>query len=377
MRNSCPVCNSRSAHTLSEREFLGMEDIVPFSSYAVSKCDDCGMIYASNIIETMPLDEYYNSLSKYETKDYFSVAENDFGNEKIISFTERYINKNDNILEIGCGTGTLLYKFKQSGYKNLIGIEPSKSNVAGILDRWNIPCCVGALGKEISEIKGKKFKLIIMSGVLEHILPLREAMNQAIEYLDDDGYLFLAVPDITTWGNIEDMYQQFSVEHVNYFSLQSLTNLLGVYGCRCVKYEVYYQDSSLSLWQYSHLKKEITFANDGDAALDKYLKTAEYLSEQIKSKLMSYQNKKVYLWGAGTHTAMLYQMGFLNGINVQAIIDSNENFHGKSIFGFKIIPPKEILTMDKLPIIISSQNAQKSIKEQISKLCDNEVLELY
>ena len=108
-----------------------------------------------------------------------------------------------------------------------------------------------------------------------------------------------------------------------------------------------------------------------------YLKKANSLAEDIKHKLAPYKDKSVYLWGAGTHTAMLYQLGLLDDISVQAIVDSNKNYHGKDIFGLKVISPKELLNMKKLPIIISSQLAQESIMKQIVGMCDNEVVELY
>lgn len=33
-----------------------------------------------------------------------------------------------------------------------------------------------------------------------------------------------------------DFYQQFSVEHLNYFSMQSLTNLMRRFGMRCIRH---------------------------------------------------------------------------------------------------------------------------------------------
>lgn len=377
MRKNCPVCGSKHAHILFNRNFMGMKDIVPFNSYDVNKCEDCGMIYAGDIIAAMSLDEYYDNLSKYETKDYFLSAEAKVIYKKIISFVEQYINKNDHILEIGCGSGNLLYLLKEKGYNNLAGIEPSQNNVEGIAERWNIQCYTGSLGEDISELKNKQYNLVIMSCVLEHILDLGGAMDQLCRCIRNNGYLFLAIPDITSWSTVTDLYQQFSVEHVNYFSLQSLNNLLGKLGFVCVKYEISGADVSYSLWQYNGLKRSITFANDGDAALDMYLKKANSLAGDVKNKLAPYKDKSVYLWGAGTHTAMLYQLGLLDDIKVKAIVDSNVNYHGKNIFGLDVMSPEELIGKEKLPILISSQLAQKSIKKQIVDMCDNEVIELY
>lgn len=377
MRKTCPLCGGAHSHSLLKRNFKDMSTIVPFSSYVVSKCDDCGMVYAGDIVEVMSLNEYYDNLSKYETDAYFLSAEAKDKNEKTISFVKDYISEEDEILEIGCGTGNLLYQLQNHGYKKLTGIEPSEKNVDGIIDRWNIKCYVGALGDNISEIRDKKYKLVILEGVLEHILGFRGAVSQLKGYMEKDSYLFLALPDITNWGKIIDLYQQFSVEHVNYFSLQSLNNLLGMYGFRCIKYEVDGDGNSISIWEYDGANRKATYSNDGDAALDMYLKKSCSLAEDIKNKLGSYKEKRVYLWGAGTHTAMLYQLELLDGIRVQAIIDSNKNYHGKNIFGLKVISPEEMLSMEKLPIIISSQLAQESIKKQIVGMCENEVVELY
>ena len=377
MRKTCPLCGGAHSHSLLKRNFKDMSTIVPFSSYVVSKCDDCGMVYAGDIVEVMSLNEYYDNLSKYETDAYFLSAEAKDKNEKTISFVKDYISEEDEILEIGCGTGNLLYQLQNHGYKKLTGIEPSEKNVDGIIDRWNIKCYVGALGDNISEIRDKKYKLVILEGVLEHILGFRGAVSQLKGYMEKDSYLFLALPDITNWGKIIDLYQQFSVEHVNYFSLQSLNNLLGMYGFRCIKYEVDGDGNSISIWEYDGANRKATYSNDGDAALDMYLKKSCSLAEDIKNKLGSYKEKRVYLWGAGTHTAMLYQLELLDGIRVQAIIDSNKNYHGKEIFGLTVISPEELLSMEKLPIIISSQFAQESIKKQIAGMCENEVVELY
>lgn len=377
MRNTCSVCHSKKTHNINKRSFENMQNIVPFKSYVVKKCDCCGMVYAGDIIEKMPLDQYYNKLSKYETKAYFLSSATKLLNEKIIAFLQNYLRKNDNILEIGCGTGNLLYQLQSHGYEKITGVEPSQNNVAGIKERWHISCYVGALGKDITEIRGNKYKIIIMEGVLEHILLLNEAVEQIIGYIEDDGYLFLGVPDINDWGELTDLYQQFSVEHVNYFSLQSLSNLLGLHGFRCVKYEVDGLGNSHSLWQYTGREKKITLANDGDASIRQYLIHSENLTKKIRGKLSCYKGCKLYLWGAGTHTAALYQLGLLDGIKVEAIIDSNVNYQGENIFGLDVISPEELLEKEKLPILISSQLAQESIKKQINEMIDNEIIELY
>ena len=68
MRNVCPVCGGETNICLFKRDFSGMKKIVPFSGYNIVKCRTCGMIYAGDVAEALPLSEYYSLFSKYETK---------------------------------------------------------------------------------------------------------------------------------------------------------------------------------------------------------------------------------------------------------------------------------------------------------------------
>lgn len=74
VRTSCPVCGARDGQdTLFIRDYKGMHEIVPFSSYEVRECSHCGMIYAGNIVRSMPMGEYYSRVSKY-TNDAYRVS---------------------------------------------------------------------------------------------------------------------------------------------------------------------------------------------------------------------------------------------------------------------------------------------------------------
>ena len=107
------------------------------------------------------------------------------------------------------------------------------------------------------------------------------------------------------------------------------------------------------------------------------MNNAKALVETLKGRLSLYKNRDVYVWGAGTHTAMLYQLNLLDDINVVAIVDSNEKYHGKNIFGADVIAPQTLGEIENLPIIISSQLAQESIRKQISDNYTNEIVTLY
>ena len=79
--------------------------------------------------------------------------------------------------------------------------------------------------------------------------------------------------------------------------------------------------------------------------------------------------------GAGTHTSTLFQLGLLNDLRVAAIVDSNVNYQGRTVYRVPVIPPEELYTRPAL----SSRIAQESIYAQIRETMKltNDVVLLY
>jgi len=72
------------------------------------------------------------------------------------------------------------------------------------------------------------------------------------------------------------------------------------------------------------------------------------------------------VWGAGTHTLRLLESSPLASANIVGIVDSNRNYHGKSVNGIPIVEPSEwhdhVAT-----ILISSHVAEEEIKRVITE----------
>lgn len=378
IKRCCPVCVGEETKKVFHRDFGGMESIVPFSGYDVVQCTRCGAFYADNIGETMPLMHYYEMMSKYETKA-FSVSREALAEYAFaIGFLRTHLAPEQSIIDIGCGNGAMLHMLQEQGFRHLTGLEPSEKNCRGITERWGIRAVAGALGEDIPPLVGETFDVVLMEGVLEHLIDVQGNVRDALAYLKKDGALYLNVPDLAAFPDCHDLYQQFSVEHVNFFSLPSMQNLMGAFGMTCVSY-ARNGYGVFTLWRRAAEIPELTFDDAGTADMRTYLAGAEQLSVQMKDRLAPYRGREVYLWAAGTHTAMLYQLGLLDGIHVRAIIDSNANYQGKEIYGVPVIAPQEIAAREPLPIIISSQLAQDAIHTQIKEQMGlpNEVVRLY
>jgi len=140
LRRGCPVCGLQNIDNkqIFARDFSGIASLIPFRSYQVFGCVNCGMIYAGELEETMPINEYYRTLSKYEN-DHAVVSDyDDFSHIAAKFFRDSGIADDSRILDIGCGAGFLLNELSKLGYKNIFGLELSKKNCEHVQATYGI-----------------------------------------------------------------------------------------------------------------------------------------------------------------------------------------------------------------------------------------------
>ena len=107
-------------------------------------------------------------------------------------FTERYI-EGKNLLEIGSGEGFVIELFEKKGF-NVNGIEASKDNLRLIKKKLRTGECKTGFAEDLPDYD-KKFDVIIMSHVLEHLINCRLVISSLRELLTEDGIIFIEVPN--------------------------------------------------------------------------------------------------------------------------------------------------------------------------------------
>ena len=124
------------------------------------------------------------------------------------------------ILEIGCGTGYLLYRFKEAGAE-VIGLEPGEHGQEKYIER-GVP-----IHKEFfpTPTVSGQFDAIVIYGVLEHMEEPADFMEQLSDYLTESGKVLIAVPDCEPYLKAGDI-SMFIHEHWSYFTKTSLSNTL-------------------------------------------------------------------------------------------------------------------------------------------------------
>lgn len=371
-RACCPICARKNVlnEDYFQRDYQLCADIVPFSYYHVYACKNCGMVYAGDLESSMSLNKYYEKMSRYTEKSFIlSPKMKDFY-EREAEFLSKYISKQAAILDVGCAFGGLLNILRERGFKNVAGLEISSQNVSYAREKLGLDVYQGGLG--MNYILQKKYDVVILSGVLEHLFNLHDCIKEIKEYLNPTGKIFIIVPDLDDFPNHDDLYQEFSVEHINYFSINSLQYLFALHDIALIQSKSDFvplhglAGNLFSLWQIgkANLSADVSFSS-----LEHYLENCQKLTKRIRNKFAKFNMKNgFYIWCAGTQTAMLYQLNCFAPEAVQGIFDSNRNYTGEVVYGHKVMQPCELLNMPNRPILISSQYAQEAIIREIKRM---------
>ena len=161
--------------------------------------------------------------------------------KKKLKLINSFKTETKNILDVGAGTGDFLSVCKNNGW-NALGVEP---NIGAI----NIAATKGVfLKEELSEIKNKKFDVITLWHVLEHVEELPDYILKLKSLLSKKGKLVIAVPNYKSYdaNYYKEHWAAFDVpRHLWHFSQSSIYKLFSEVNMILektipMKYDAYY-----------------------------------------------------------------------------------------------------------------------------------------
>lgn len=126
----------------------------------------------------------------------------------------------DRILDVACGTGSILRMLYQRRYRNLFGLEHSATAVDW-LSKSGITMRQGSLPK--IDFEDDRFDVVIASEVLEHILFHKAFLREIVRVLKPGGQAMIYVPN-DCMGPVDEP------SHVRTYNQDSLRTLLGRFG---------------------------------------------------------------------------------------------------------------------------------------------------
>ena len=225
INRSCPICNGDDSTSFFKNEMvnIGCFDM----SYLIVLCNKCGFYYAKQLSDSNTYNCYYQSVSKYDSLNSFSPIDQTRV-DLAVQFLKSRVSKNSNILDIGCGMGSLLAALKNTGWNNLQGIDPAPNAAKLGLDTYGLyDIKIGNISNAHEVINFKKLDVVCIMSVLEHLLNLNKDLKQLFNHLNIGCKILVEVSAIEFFPNLHnEPYGEFSLEHIQYFDTNSLCNLM-------------------------------------------------------------------------------------------------------------------------------------------------------
>lgn len=210
--SKCPVCRSSDYRCRKKKNGLDM-----------GFCLNCTLAYTHPLIRgeyddvgsagsSITSSDYYsNILRNYDIQSLLAIRKT----PKMQAYWDTMIGrKPKTILEIGCGTGQYYEAWKKLGV-NWTGIEVNKE-MLDFCHSKNIPVEeFSAMDESIN--RDRKYDVIFLSQVLEHILEPHDFLNKIRGYLADGGILHIDVPN---HDSLTSFYRRANLFHDDYGFLQ-------------------------------------------------------------------------------------------------------------------------------------------------------------
>ncbi len=371
----CFRCGAGTGRGLFSQRFARIEGGSVLDGYQVVACERCGTAFADGVPEQAALDRYYRELSKYENPVTAGV-ESPADGERFAEVARElvpFVPPHARILEIGCAGGGLLAALRDLGLPDVHGVDPSSACAAAAVRNHGLEARAGTLW-DTGHPPGS-FDLVVLIAVLEHLRDVGRAMRALRAMLRPGGLLHLEVPDATRFAEFaEAPYQQFSVEHLNYFSPASLAGLAAAHGFspvaswRAVR-EVGRQSREpvvAATFRLSDRPPDAPDDVDGPRALETYIALSAQREAPLRrrAEAIAGRGEPLLVWSVGTQALRLVANTALGEAPIVAFVDSNPRYVGKSVRGRPIVSPNDLAGRLE-PILIASTNYEREILSTI------------
>ena len=385
LRN-CPACGTDPVAPLYHQRFRAPEEGGLLAGYGVHACLACGLGFASPIPSQADFDAYYARLSKYEqnsTPSAFDVTRY----RRMASLLREKRGTTGRVLDIGCASGSMIQSLLEQGFTEVEGLEPSPL-AAEQARAKGLSVSEGSMWS-LNEGTGH-WDLILLTAVLEHLRDLDEAMSIFNSLLSANGQIFLQLPDASRFPDaIDAPFQEFSLEHINYFGPLGLQALMAKHGFRLVHLEQGFVETPthqrlpelIALFERSSEPSPRLPKDDVTAeALARYVSISSRREHELGQRLeiLAASQQPILVWGVGTLTQHLLETTALSRCHITAFLDGNPRYHGLQMAGRPILAPSSAADHPE-QILIGSYQFHTEIERTLRQTLGlaNPVIRLY
>lgn len=288
-------------------------------------CADCGFVFNSyENADQRSFDEYYLSTSR--TMNYYEMYAKETADSYFLHLLDAirdYVTKDSRILDIAGGYGELAQLLVRSGYQDVTVLELKPECAQAVRDA-GIAAIEGNL-LQLEKADGL-YDMVICSHTLEHFIDVDTAILKMKELVKPDGYLYIEVPDMYMYGELDRApYHFLTYEHVCHFSEVTIQNIAAQFGFQIAFLKKYVKCNDYpclyAMLRPANRASELSRDQDGAPQIFEYIKQCE---EKIAAAVSRFERTQqpLILWGIGASTAQLLNHGF-DKCNVVQLVDSN------------------------------------------------------
>jgi SAM-dependent methyltransferase len=196
-QNYCPHCLSENLQLIAKK----------YALVKVKRCVDCKLCFTSPLYRTILVSQFYDIFYSAEglttdlpNSEALQILKEDGFKNSDKNFVERIrkikeFTHGRNFLELGSSWGYLLYQASLEGF-HVTGIEISDSRREFGRSRLNLN-----IVKSPDDLCDQKFDIIYTAHTLEHFADLSSIFFELNHLLEDNGKLFIEVPNFSPSEN--------------------------------------------------------------------------------------------------------------------------------------------------------------------------------
>lgn len=281
----------------------------------------------------------------------------------------------DSVLDIGSGSAHLLGALKELGFTDLWGVDGSPQCALEAQRLYGI--AVATMPVTALANLDRTFDLVLLTSVVEHLHNPQSMVAAIARVTSPGGAAIIEIPDAERFDlYMAAPFQQFSHEHINYFSAGSLRQLFQEHGfyLQSARRELRFdgdipEPALVAIFRRDPVNIVLDEARDMREVLSSYVRDSARVEEQLLDRIgrLRETQEEVVVWPVGALTLRLLKKPAFRGLNISAFLDANPRYQGKTIEGIKVLSPADA-EIKQRTIVVGSLARESEIMEEATGL---------